>query len=203
VTAIIAIVDDDEAIRISLSSVLRTYGYQTVVFGDATSALDGLRRDKPDCIVLDVRMPGMDGLTAQRVIAEDPTLPPVIVITGHADIPMAVRAMKNGAFDFIEKPIDDELLAKSIAAAVASHSNMSTSEPQHSVLMARFEQLTNREKTVASLVSDGYSTAAIAATLEISGRTVDHHRANVLAKMQATSLPQLLRFLLALSRRPK
>lgn len=194
------IVDDEEAMRLSLSSILSTYGFKTSAFADAAEALEASKDLDLDCVLMDVRLPGMDGLTAQRLMREAlPTLP-VIMITGHGDVAMAVRAMKNGAYDFVEKPIDDEQLVLSIDAAVAARRRSARRGPDASALAARYEKLTERERDVATMVADGYSSAAIAATLAISVRTVDHHRASVLAKMQATSLPQLIRFLLTLQR---
>jgi two-component system, LuxR family, response regulator FixJ len=190
------IVDDDEAVRASLSAVLDTYGLSTKAFSSATEALENISSFKPDCVVMDVRMPGLDGLVAQRMISEDIDAVPVILITGHGDVSMAVLAMKNGAHDFIEKPVDDERLADAINSAVADMRQRATDGAEQEALLKRFSLLTNREKLIAKMVSDGFSTYAIASKLEISGRTVDHHRASLMAKMQATSLPQLIRFLL-------
>jgi two-component system response regulator FixJ len=196
----IAVVDDDAAVRESLSAILRTYGFETETHASAAEALEALRRSPPDCIILDVRMPEMDGLTMQRIVSALPEAPPVILITGHGDITMAVRAMKDGAHDFVEKPVDDEALVRSIRTAIATRAGAVRSEAEQRDLVERYHQLTERERTIADMVSEGYSTAAIAARLEISNRTVDHHRASIMAKMKATSLPQLLRFLISLQR---
>lgn len=193
----VAIIDDDEAIRHSLSSVLSTYGIKPKAYGDALSGLEAIRKRPPDCILLDVRMPELDGLSMLRLISEFPEAPPVIIITGHADVAMAVQAMKGGAVDFIEKPIVDDLLVESIEQAIAASRAAAKGDGERLELRKRYEDLTEREKTVAKMVAEGYSTAAIAANLGISSRTVDHHRASLMAKMQATSLPQLMRFLLA------
>ena len=197
----IMIVDDDEAIRLSLASVLKTYGYSVLLFEDAAKAIEKIPSLRPDCVLLDVRMPHIDGLTAQRMIAGSPSAPPVILITGHGDIPMAVKALKSGAADFIEKPIDDERLAEAIKSAIESRRIAAVSSmPNSELLLQRFAQLTERERAVAGMVAEGYSSAAIAATMNISVRTVDHHRASILSKMQATSLPQLIRLLLDVQR---
>lgn len=193
---VVMIVDDEAAVRDSLSSVLSTYGYRTFTCDSARRALHEIDRLKPDCVVLDVRMPEIDGLQMLQLMngIDDP--PPVIVITGHADVAMAVQAMKSGARDFLEKPVVDEELVFSIRAAIAA-STQSTEEPSLARTMSeRYAALTPRERDVAEMVVQGYSSAAIASSLSISVRTVDHHRAAILAKMQATSLPQLLRFLL-------
>lgn len=194
----IAIVDDDEAVRNSLSAVLRTHGFGTKSYADAAEALEHLGAWNPDCIVADVRMPGMDGLAMQKILAGTPSAPPVILITGHGDIAMAVRAMKEGAYDFIEKPVDDELLANSIRAAIAARRANVRDKADTAETLKRFQSLTERERTIATMVSEGYSTSAIASRLGISSRTVDHHRASIMAKMQATSLPQLMKHLLGL-----
>ena len=192
----VLIVDDEQSVRKSLSSVLATYGFRTASCGNAREAMERIQKSAPDCVVLDVRMPDMDGLSLQRMLAQTAVGLPVIMITGHADISMAVQAMRNGAFDFIEKPVDDELLVASITSAIEQRKQTAASGPDEESLMARFGQLTDREKSVAEMVAEGYSSAAIASTFSISVRTVDHHRASVLAKMQATSLPQLIRYLL-------
>lgn len=192
----IMIIDDEIAIRSSLSAVLQTYGFSIGTYATATDAMDELASFKPDCVIMDVRMPGVDGMVAQRMISEEDDATPVIMITGHADISMAVLAMKNGAYDFIEKPIDDEKLVASISAALASKPKRSSAGPEVEILMQRFGLLTKREKLIAQMVAEGFSTYSIAANLGISSRTVDHHRASLMAKMQATSLPQLIRFLI-------
>ncbi len=193
----VLVVDDEPAVRLSLMSVLDTYDIETSECDSASKALEFLEGKRPDCVLFDVRMPGMDGLTAQKFVAEKYPALPVIIMTGHGDVSMAVRAMKSGAFDFVEKPIDDEQLANSIRSAVAKAGAQNLQNQNRPSLQERFASLTERERTIAKMVSEGYSTAAIAANLEISNRTVDHHRAKILAKMQATTLPQLLRFLLA------
>ena len=189
------IVDDDDAILKSLKSVLETYDYEVIIFDTAKAALAALSNQRPSCIILDARMPEIDGLAAQRLLMQSGINIPLIFVTGHGDISTAVAAMKGGAVDFLEKPIDDERLAESIEAAIRpgrSHDN----HTDEADITARFHTLTAREKSVAQMVLDGYSTFAIAATLAISARTVDHHRASILAKMKATSLPQLLRLLM-------
>lgn len=193
----IMIVDDDAAVRDSLSSVLGTYDYTTKTFASARAAISALTAPQQwDCLLLDVRMPDMDGLAALKLIQASAAPPPVIMITGHADVPMAVQAMKLGAADFIEKPIMDEQLVDSIRAVLDRVRPEPGDVALTRLIRERYATLTPRERDVAALVGEGYASAAIAATLDISVRTVDHHRASILAKMQATSLPQLLRFLL-------
>ena len=197
---LVLIIDDDAAVCASLSSVLATYGIDSASYTSPRTALEKLPEAGCDCLLLDVRMPELDGLSVLKILQSAGEHPPVIMITGHADVPMAVQAMKLGAADFIEKPVDDEKLVESIRS-VLEQSRRDTED----LLLARqvrdrYATLTPREQAVADLVVDGYSSAAIAAKLNISVRTVDHHRASILAKMQATSLPQLLRYLLMVSR---
>ena len=185
----IFIVDDEERICTSLTSILTTYGYDASAYDSVEALLKGLAAARPDLILLDVRMPGVDGLEAQKLLAAREDSPPVIIMSGHGDIAMAVAAVKAGAHDFIEKPIDDEKLAASIAQALAQDAGKSG-------LAERLAKLSPRERSVAALVVKGYSTIAIAGELGISNRTVDHHRASILAKMEATSLPQLISLLM-------
>lgn len=192
----IMVIDDSEAVRLSLKAVLETYSFEVVAYGDANSAIEALFDDKPDCVLMDVRMPEVDGLTALQRIRRIAPHVPVIMITGHGDISMAVKAMKSGAQDFIEKPIDDQLLERAIAAAIEERAAREKRQTSVAALTERYSRLTNREKMVASLVAEGHSSAAIAAILSISVRTVDHHRANILAKMRATSVPHLIRLIL-------
>jgi two-component system response regulator FixJ len=185
------VVDDEEIVRRSLASLLDTYEYDVTLLDSVEQLLTSLHSRQPDCILLDVRLPNIDGLQALRLLASRPETPPVIMMTGHGDVSTAVTALKNGAFDFIEKPIDDEKLADAIAQAISAHEKKSDSA-------TRYAMLSPRERSIASLVAKGYSSIAIAAELGISNRTVDHHRANILAKMRATSLPQLMAMLLEL-----
>lgn len=196
----VTIVDDDEAVRSSLASVLTTYGFDTRSFGSARTAISAIAEEPCDCLLLDVRMPDLDGIAALKLIQTGSTPPAVIMITGHADVPMAVQAMKLGAADFIEKPIVDEQLVESIRAVLERNKRDSGDLALARTVRERYATLTPREQAVAALVGEGYASTAIAATLNISVRTVDHHRASILAKMQATSLPQLLRFLLLVPR---
>lgn len=199
-TARIVIIDDDAAVCSSLTSVLATYGFEATSFTTARVAIEQLPDIACDCVVLDVRMPDMDGLTALKLIQSTATHLPVIMVTGHADVPMAVQAMKLGAADFIEKPVDDEELVGSIRSAIERNKRDAEEVSLVKAVRERYATLTPREQSVADLVVEGYSSSAIAANLNISVRTVDHHRASILAKMQATSLPQLLKFLLFIPR---
>lgn len=194
----IAVVDDVPAVRDSLRMLLETYGYAVSAYGSAKEFFAAAAAESLSCVLFDVRMPGMDGLEARRALAERAPGLPSILITGHGDIGMAVQAMREGAFDFIEKPIDDEKLIHSIAAAVAAVERARAVSGKRGELRLRYQRLTKRERDVFRLVAEGYSSLAIAATLEISARTVDHHRASIHAKLGATSLPQLIRMALDL-----
>lgn len=196
----IAIIDDDSAVRHSLSSVLTTYGFDTTPFDSARNAIAATASEQFDCLLLDVRMPDLDGISALKLLQSAGTPPFVIMITGHADVPMAVQAMKLGAADFIEKPIVDEQLVDSIRTVLELGKRDSGELALTRAVRERYATLTPREQAVATLVGEGYASAAIAAMLNISVRTVDHHRAAILSKMQATSLPQLLKFLLLVPR---
>lgn len=194
----ILIIDDDEALRSSLQSLLPTYGFTVVAFESPLQGLETIRASPPDVIILDVKMPDMDGLSVLQLVSEIAPQVPVIMLTGYGEVPAAVRAMKIGAHDFIEKPIDDAKLVDIINNAIRARSLQEQLSAPKDEATARFNSLSEREKTVALMVADGYSSAAIAATLNISIRTVEHHRASILAKMKATSLPQLLKLLLAI-----
>jgi two-component system response regulator FixJ len=200
VSPFIIIIDDDEAVCLSLSSVLATYGIGSRFFTSARKALEELPDTACDCVLLDVRMPELDGMSVLKILQSAGEHPPVIMITGHADVPMAVQAMKLGAADFIEKPVDDERMAEGIRSVLERSKRGTEDVSLSKQIRLRYATLTPREQEVAELVVDGYSSSAIAASLNISVRTVDHHRASILAKMQATSLPQLLRFLLLVPR---
>ncbi|MGE0238800.1 MAG: response regulator transcription factor [Parvibaculaceae bacterium] len=196
----IAVVDDVAAVRQSLKALLETYDYEVELYASAAAFLAGLGDIRLSCVLFDVRMPGMSGLEAQRLLNDRAPWLPAIIITGHGDIDMAVKAMKEGAFDFIEKPIDDQRLLSSIAAAVARASAARDEDRRRAEARRKYERLTNRERDVMRLVAEGYSTLAIASLLAISARTVDHHRASIQAKLEVTSLPQLIKLALMLDR---
>jgi FixJ family two-component response regulator len=196
VSATIAIVDDDVAVRRSLTAILNTYGFKTVEFGSGEEFLSNRHNYQLDCILLDVRMPGVDGIRLQRELRQQNEVPPIIFITGHGDVPLAVRAMREGAFDFIEKPVRDDLLTASIDSALENSSRAQKDRSDERQFRERMSQLTPREREVMQLVVDGHSSTAIGAILGISSRTADHHRARVLEKLGATSVANLIRLVL-------
>ncbi len=195
----IAVVDDVEAVRESIKALLETYGYEVATYASAETFLDAVESNQPNCVLLDVRMSDMDGLTAQRLLARKAPGVPAIIITGHGDIDMAVRAMKEGAHDFIEKPIDDQKLVYSVAAAVDKAAQTSATEAKRLRIQEKYERLTKRERDVLALIIEGYSSLAIASKLSISVRTVDHHRASIHAKMEAASLSHLIKLALQIA----
>lgn len=205
---VIAVVDDDGAVRDSLRLLLLTSGYQVAAF---SSPLDFLESDAPErcaCLVVDVRMPEMTGLEVQeRLVAAGRALP-VIVMTGHGDVPLAVSAMKAGAVDFIEKPFDEDVLLTALRTALsrpgpARAAAMVAEEGPSPDMLARLSALTPREQDVLQGLVDGKPNKIIAFDLSISPRTVEIHRARVMEKMRADSLSQLVRLALAAGIRPQ
>ncbi len=196
--SIIFIVDDDEAVRDSLSMLVESAGHEAETFDLALAALDRCRMRRPDCILSDVRMPGMDGIEFQEKLIENGIDAPVVIMTGHGDVRLAVRAMKAGALDFIEKPFDDTAILASIAEAIGKHADRASPKPIDAELAARLESLTAREREVLDLLVSGDPNKVIAYRLQISPRTVEIHRARVMEKMRAKSLPELVRMAMEL-----
>jgi FixJ family two-component response regulator len=192
------VVDDEEAVRTSLRTVLNTYGFEVKTFASGQEFLAHIAKERPSCVLLDVRMPDLDGFEVQRTLLADRISVPVIFLTGHGDIPMAVNAIRNGAFDFVEKPARDDLLVESIKQAVERSSVHELEVERREAVIERYRRLTARERAVFDLVSEGYSSQAIAGKLEISIRTVDHHRARILEKMEATGVSHLIKMSLDL-----
>lgn len=194
---VVHVIDDDSDVRQSLAFLLSTAGLAVRVHDSATSFLQALPEIHDGCVVTDIRMPGMDGLQLQKRLAELKPRLPVIVMTGHGDVPLAVQAMKAGAVDFIEKPFDDEALLASIRTALARHARDSLQEARIAAIRARLAILSEREREVLQGLVDGKANKAIAYDLGISARTVEVYRANVMTKMQADSLSGLVRMVLA------
>jgi two-component system, LuxR family, response regulator FixJ len=196
VSPLIAIIDDDNAVRRSLVEVLTTYGFAIAEFSSGADFLESGPKTSPDCILLDIRMPGMDGLEVQRRLKRKHESIPVIFITGHGDIPLAVRAMREGAFDFVEKPVRDDVLTMSIESALERTHRQQSVKDETAAFTQRIGRLTPREREVMNLVVEGHTSTAIGAILGISSRTADHHRAKVLEKLEATSVAKLIRLVL-------
>lgn len=187
------IVDDDQAMRSSLKWLIESVGMKVEVFASADEFLDGYYPGRSGCLVLDVRMPGMSGLELQEHIASQQINLPVIIITGHGDIPMAVRAMKAGALEFIEKPFNDELLLDGIRKAIALDGKLRDQQQQRAGVISRLTHLTPREQEVMTMVTEGKSNKEIAFELNVSAKTVEAHRKRVMEKMGAQSLAELVR----------
>ncbi|TVQ86934.1 MAG: DNA-binding response regulator [Chromatiaceae bacterium] len=190
------VVDDDEAMRSSLKWLIESVGMQVHTYESAQAFLDAYYPGRAGCLLLDVRMPGMSGLELQAYLVRREIRLPVIIITGHGDVSMAVKAMKAGAVDFIEKPFDDEALLGSIRNALQYDEKQRALRAQRADIAARLAELTPREHEVMNMVTDGKSNKEIAAALGVSAKTVEVHRARVMDKMRADSLAELVRLVL-------
>jgi two-component system response regulator FixJ len=196
----IFLIDDHEAVRDALGEMLSVFGYSVQACESADVFLAGLEKPEPGCIVADVRMPGTDGLGLVRELARRDIAMPVVLISGHADVPMAVAAIKSGARDFIEKPVDDMQLVAAINRALAWGQQQQDSQKSQGAAAARFARLTPRQIEIFDLVVEGFTSHAIAAKLNISVRTVESYRAEVMEKMQAESIAGLVRQAIRLGR---
>jgi two-component system response regulator FixJ len=190
---VVHVIDDDAAVRQSLAFLLASSGFAARVYESASAFLKTLDRIQPGCIVTDVRMPGISGLELQQQLKARHVLLPVIVMTGHADIALAVEAMKAGAVDFIEKPFSDETLIAAIGNAIDRLSRESKHHQETASIAARLHGLTAREAEILEGLVAGLPNKTIAYDLNISARTVEVHRANVMTKMHAASLAELVR----------
>lgn len=193
------IVDDDEAVRDSLSWLMQSVGLSTETFPSADAFLQGFGEDRPGCLLLDIRMPGISGLELQSLLRERGFRLPLVVISGHADVPMAVRALKAGAFDFIEKPFNDQLLLDTVQRAIEHDRQERESHARLDVWRRRLDTLTPREREVLQLVVGGASNKQISSELGVSMKTVEAHRARVMDKLQADSLSELVRMTLTVA----
>ena len=192
------IVDDDREVREALQLLMESVGLQARTFASAQDYLDDFDPDLPGCLVLDIRMRGMSGLELQEHLSREPLHPPVIIITGHGDVPMAVRAVKAGAVDFIEKPFNDQVLLDSVNRALEQDAEQRGRQSRLAEIREHLSRLTPREREVLDLVVDGKRNKVIAAELGISQSTVEAHRAKVMDKMAARSLSDLMRMMLAI-----
>ncbi|MBB1126569.1 response regulator transcription factor [Thiospirillum jenense] len=190
------VVDDDQAMRSSLQWLIESVGMQVRTFSSADEFLAAYELDWIGCLLLDVRMPGMTGLELQTYLTRSAIRLPVIIITGHGDVTMAVKAMKAGAVDFIEKPFNDDNLLTSIRNALQHDEKQRTLRTRCNEIAARLTSLTPREHEVMKMVTEGQSNKEIAAKLGVSAKTIEVHRARVMDKMQANSLAELVRLAL-------
>jgi FixJ family two-component response regulator len=190
------LVDDDEAVRDSLGLLMKSVALTSRSFASADEFLAEYDPESPGCLVLDIRMPGMSGMELQQKLIEMRAILPIIFITGHGDIPMAVEAMQRGAVDFIPKPFRDHELLDRISKAIEDDRENRDVILERGEVEKRFEKLTPREKQVLELVVLGKANKVIAGDLEVSQRTVEIHRARVMEKMQVRSLAQLVRMVM-------
>ena len=193
---VVHVIDDDEDVRQSLAFLLSTAGLAVRVHDSAVSFLKALDDVQGGCIVTDIRMPQIDGLELQRRLRAQGSQLPVIVMTGHGDVSLAVEAMKGGAVDFIEKPFDDDMLLAAVRTALSRHAEDSEREARRAVIQDRLKALSEREREVLEGLVAGKANKVIAHDLGISPRTVEVYRANVMTKMQADSLSELVRMAL-------
>ena len=190
---VVHVVDDDEAVRESLGFLLRTAGLAVATHESAAAFLDQLPNVKSGCVITDVRMPDISGIELIRRLKACHSGLPVIVITGHGDVPLAVEAMKSGALDFLEKPFDDEALLNAVRAALRSQGADAKREAHRGEIIEKLASLSNRERQVLEGLVAGHPNKTIAYDHGISPRTVEIYRANLMSKMQATSLSDLVR----------
>lgn len=192
------IVDDDEPVRDSLKMLMRSVGLSAETFSGAAEFLEAYDPDRSGCLVLDIRMPGMSGMELQEKLNEIHAILPIIFITGHGDVPMAVKAIQYGAADFIQKPFRDQDLLDRINKAIEQDASNRAQLLETRDIEERLSNLTPREKEVLELIVDGRPNKVIAADLEVSQRTVEIHRARVMDKMRASSLAHLVRMVMRL-----
>ena len=191
------IVDDDDAVRDSLAMLMQSVGIDARQYASATEFLDTNPADNPGCVILDVRMPGLSGLQLFKEMNRRRMSWPVLFITGHGDVPMAVEAMRDGAFDFIQKPFRENELLERVQQAIAQDRSDRVQESELTAVKERLQSLTSRERDVLQRIVDGCANKVIAIDLDISQRTVEQHRARVMEKMQARSLAHLIRMVLS------
>lgn len=194
---LVHLVDDDEAVRRSTGLLLRTSGYAVKTYASGVELLDPNEPIAPGCIILDIRMPEIDGLTVQRLLKERGILHPVIVMTGHGDAGTAVQAMQSGAIDFLEKPFERSALMRAVEDAFAELEQAEHRHARSEKARARLDALTEKECEVLEGLARGQANRTIATELDISPRTVEIHRANLMTKLDVASLPDALRIAFA------
>ena len=200
--ATVFVVDDDPAIRKSLRWLIESVGLKVQTHELASEFLESYSPDYPGCLVLDVRIPGMSGLELQEKLRERDYDIPVIIVSGYGDVPMAVRAMKAGAVDFLEKPVSDQVLLDYIQKGIERDIKNKANRLQNKELVERKATLTRRENEVMKYVVSGFSSREIAEKLNVSFKTVEAHRAKIMKKMQAKSVPKLIQMELQIQGTP-
>jgi two-component system, LuxR family, response regulator FixJ len=196
----IMVVDDDSGVRNAMRILLKSVGLESVLYSSAQEFLAAYQPSQPGCLLLDIRMPGMSGLELQQQLNLRGAVLPVIFMTGHGDVPMAVEAMQHGAFDFLQKPFRDQDLLDRIQKAIAKDAQSRASLGEHERIRTHLETLTAREREVMDLMIQGKQNKAIAQDLGVSPRTIEIHRARVMEKMEAHSVAELVRMMLDLER---
>lgn len=191
----VALLDDNPAVRESVSMLLKSVGLETVAFHSPAVFLASAIEDT-GCILLDIRMPEMSGLEVHRRLRERGIETPVIFLTGHGDVSMAVRSMREGAFDFLEKPMEDQQLIDRVLEALTHDTERRASAARRSDSASRISRLTAREREIAELIADGQSSREVAAVLSLSVRTVEGYRSRIMAKLEVDSLAQVVRALM-------
>jgi len=193
--ALVFVVDDDPSVREAVSSLLRSIGVRVVDLPSAQAFLEHELRAEAGCLVLDVRMPGLSGLELQAALAGSDSAPPIVFITGHGDIPMAVRAMKLGAVEFLPKPFRESDLLDAVSAAIRRDQQTRAARAQLRSIRACYDTLTEREREVVDPIVAGKLNKQVGAALGVSEQTVKVHRHNIMRKMGAASLPDLVRMI--------
>lgn len=189
----IYVVEDNSSVRRSLCALISAHGYNPYPFASAEDFLEGFDPDKPACLLLDIKMPGISGLQLQELLNSQGVAIPVVVLTGHGDVPAAVQAMKNGAIDFVEKPPDAQVLLAAIKSAAERLGNKPLARIPQAEVKRRLARLTSREREVLDHLVQGKINKQIAEDLGISQRTVEVHRARIREKMEARGLADLIR----------
>ena len=192
------IVDDEEEVRDSLKMLIESVGLSAETFDSAQTYLEKFDSSRPGCLILDVRMKGMSGLTLQEELNKRPLHPPIIIITGHGDVQMAVRAVKSGASEFLEKPFNEQQLLDSIHIAIEQDAVQRGKALKLAEIQSRVDRLTEREKEVMELIVTGMLNKNIATELHISQSTVEAHRSKVMEKMECKTLSDLMRMIISL-----
>ncbi len=195
---VIMVVDDDAGVRSAMRALLKSVGLESQLFTSAREFLAAYQPAQPGCLLLDIRMPGTSGLELQQQLNLRGAVLPVIFMTGHGDVPMAVEAMQQGAFDFLQKPFRDQDLLDRIQRALVKDAESRATLREHSRIRTHLESLTAREREVLDLLTQGKQNKAIAQDLGVSPRTIEIHRARVMEKMNAQSVAELVRMMLDL-----
>jgi two-component system response regulator FixJ len=198
---IVMVVDDDSGVRNAMRALLKSVGLNAVLFASAQEFLAAYDPLQPGCLLLDIRMPGMSGMDLQQELNLRGAVIPVIFMSGHADIPMAVEAMQHGAFDFLQKPFRDQELLDRIHRAIAKDGERRVALGERARIKSHLESLTDREREVLDLLTLGKQNKSIAQDLGVSPRTIEIHRARVMEKMDAQSVAELVRMMLDLGHR--